>query len=317
MQEFGRIISKVETHLGEIVAGSVQIERSADADGEHIVVSPRASSQYEPVNLATSLMCCAAATLFAANVAEILAMYPIVLVVLFTASVFALHRLNSVRHHQLPLRFGWWWLSLVLGRAYLATIPSFGAFAVMPLELVLLLPAYFRSLQGVSIKGLQSDGMDLAKAEISQIEITDGEFNDTDLEGAIVRNVLFVNCRFNRANLRHTTFENCEFRHCSFRRADLDFCKWRNCNLQGATLEWAAIKRGEFTKCDLRGADLENADLRMTSFGNSRLDGVRLVNAEFDHSTSWYVADPQGRGAILRPASNLHVPAYEESLSGP
>ncbi len=95
------------------------------------------------------------------------------------------------------------------------------------------------------------DGFKLTQAYFSQ-----EDYSELQAWPTWVHQVQFTQCNFSQTNLQHCRFKNVVFQSCDFEKADLSFtvfedCHFIDCKMANLTTTRIDLKRVEFTHCEL------------------------------------------------------------------
>jgi len=102
-----------------------------------------------------------------------------------------------------------------------------------------------------------------------QLQTKAREFNELDLYGVVLSDVIlpssiFRNCElqqadFAKANLASVTFENCNLSGATFVKANLDYAVFLNCKADGTVFFRTSLYSAEFVGTALDTANMEKA----------------------------------------------------------
>jgi uncharacterized protein YjbI with pentapeptide repeats len=121
-------------------------------------------------------------------------------------------------------------------------------------------------------------GLDLANAELPELEITCSALRDSRLVGAVLggvlRDVVVSGCVLDLASLRMSKLSRCEFRTCSLTEAGFYAAELESVLFDACDLTRADVSGATFGLCDLRGCEM--AGMR----GIEALRGTRIPLAD-------------------------------------
>ncbi len=123
-------------------------------------------------------------------------------------------------------------------------------------------------------------GASLARAAISEANLTSSLLEDANFESATMRFSHFDGAVLEGANLSNVdawgaTFENADMRGANLRNGRFGDCVFRSANLSGADLRGSVL-----TKSELSGVQLQNTDLRDANMAQTNLSGADLTSAK-------------------------------------
>lgn len=129
----------------------------------------------------------------------------------------------------------------------------------------------------LSLAGHQLPHLDLRNVILSEVN-----FTEANLDGAILVHVVCHGAEFQRASLQQANL-----REMNWQRQNLDgiHAQWANfmhAQLQYASFQGADLRRANFTAANVRGANLIGADLRFAILGTAVLEDVVA-----DETTQW------------------------------
>lgn len=119
--------------------------------------------------------------------------------------------------------------------------------------------------------------------------LNDLDFEDTTLDGVVLKNAVFDSCRFHKVHMYETKMSPGSFRLCRFTDADMIAIDLReaivfkstflNCNLRQAQLTKASLEQSTLKNVDLSLADMAEAFLLLTRFEQCNLKGANLTDS--------------------------------------
>ncbi len=129
----------------------------------------------------------------------------------------------------------------------------------------------------LSLAGHQLPHLDLRNVSLSEVN-----FTEANLDGAILVNVVCYGAQFQRASLKLASL-----REINWQRQNLDGINAQGANFMHAQLQYASfqgadLRRANFTAANVRGANLIGADLRFAILGTAVLEDVVA-----DETTQW------------------------------
>ena len=123
---------------------------------------------------------------------------------------------------------------------------------------------------GVSLRGLDSPGAELAKINLPNANLSEAKLNETDLS----------NANLSHANLNNTILTQAKLYGANLSHADASFAKLTQANLSSANLSNANLLCAELSGANMSGANLSNATLSGANLDGTYLAGANLKNAK-------------------------------------
>jgi uncharacterized protein YjbI with pentapeptide repeats len=169
------------------------------------------------------------------------------------------------------------------------------------------------SIVGEVLTGGLEDGERLAG-----VELVGCTFRDTSWAGAVLEQLLFEDCTFERVDLSRvrlpdTVLDGCTFTGCkalatswSMLRARVlapDPTTWSDCQLSMGSFTGLDLTGARFERCSLTDADLDESVLTDVVFDDCSLAGARFVEADL-------------RGADLRGARDYVIDVRAAKVEG-
>jgi uncharacterized protein YjbI with pentapeptide repeats len=106
-----------------------------------------------------------------------------------------------------------------------------------------------------------------------------GKFNDTQLQGAFLKEV-----QLQGAHLSSAALQGADLNHAQLQGANLSYAKLQGADLRGAQLQGADLSHARLQGADLQGAQLQDADL----------EGAELQGAVLASAAIWLANFPRG-----------------------
>ena len=113
--------------------------------------------------------------------------------------------------------------------------------------------------------------LNLNRAQLSNVDLRDGDFSETDLRGA----------HLNKAHLSGANFSKARLAWAHLRGADLTRAILSGADLNRANLHRANLSEGTLNEAHLSGADLSRAKLNRVNLSGADLTWATLSEAEF------------------------------------
>ena len=141
---------------------------------------------------------------------------------------------------------------------------------------------------------------DLAGANLSGIEIIDGDLSHSILAGANLAgsraiNVNWEGVSLERSNLVKVDFRGEDLQGVDFRHADLSGADLSEANLKGANLAFTNLTNADFRKADLQGVCFDFSHMVRTDFTNAQFHGyVELPESEIEKRLHFITPDIPG-----------------------
>lgn len=139
-------------------------------------------------------------------------------------------------------------------------------------------------LRGAYFREAQWDHIELAKANLTQVD-----FSDSNLEGACLAEAIAYVARFDDANLDEANlagikavnadFQGAKLRDAKLEKSNLSRSNFTDANLSSAALFGANLDSANLTSCCLKGADLTKARLTHAIFSFTDFFGASLIQA--------------------------------------
>ncbi|MDY7021609.1 MAG: pentapeptide repeat-containing protein [Cyanobacteriota bacterium] len=154
--------------------------------------------------------------------------------------------------------------------------------------------ARIKALEELTKDGISLKGLLLPKANLEQIHLVDGNFQEVNLQGA----------KLLEANLKGSTFELTQLQGANLWKANLQetfflLAQMQKINLSGANLSYADLQGVNLLEANLQQADLQGAyllgNLQGVDFQEANLQGTTLEGA--------YLKDANFQDANLRNAN--------------
>jgi len=114
-------------------------------------------------------------------------------------------------------------------------------------------------------------------------DLTETDFSNINLEGAVVVNADLTSSSFADSHLTNVTFDGCDLTSVDFTRANLVECSFSESVLNGTDFSYATVDYGNFSDADMAGAIFQSADLTNSDFSASE----NLSACRFDEDTVW------------------------------
>jgi uncharacterized protein YjbI with pentapeptide repeats len=115
------------------------------------------------------------------------------------------------------------------------------------------------------------------------IDLSEVDFSNIALEGAIFDNVDLTSSSFADSQLTDVKFINCDLTSVDFTRATLNECIFNESILNGTDFSYAQIQYCGFSDADLAGAIVREADFTGSDLSSSE----NLSASRFDDTTIW------------------------------
>ena len=138
---------------------------------------------------------------------------------------------------------------------------------------------------------------DLAGANLSGIEIIDGDLSHSILAGANLAgsraiNVNWEGVSLERSNLVKVDFRGEDLQGVDFRHADLSGADLSEANLKGANLAFTNLTNADFRKADLQGVCFDYSHMERTDFTDAQFHGyVELPEIEIEKRLHFITPD--------------------------
>lgn len=117
----------------------------------------------------------------------------------------------------------------------------------------------------------------------TSIDMSEMDFSNATIEGAIFDNVDLTSSSFADSNLTEVKFLGCDLTSVDFNRANLVECAFNESVLNGTDFSYSTVDYSNFADADLAGAIMLDA-----TFTNSDFTACENLNASrFDDSTVW------------------------------
>ena len=169
-------------------------------------------------------------------------------------------------------------------------------------------------LRGVNLSGAQLQGVNLSGADITETQFRDANLDGAIMTGTIIRasrrahntqkfrgatltnitftsgvnlsGVGFINADLSNSSLVNANLEDADFRNATLRRADLTGANFESADLGSADLRnMKADNKTTFEKADLAKANLTDVVWSNANFDEADLSGANLANAEFERGS--------------------------------
>lgn len=121
------------------------------------------------------------------------------------------------------------------------------------------------------------------KESKGSIDLSEMDFSEITLEGAVFDNVELTSSSFADSNLTEVKFEGCDLTSVDFTRANLVECSFAESVLNGTDFSYATVNYGNFQDADMAGAIFQGAELTNSDFSMSE----NLNACRFDEETVW------------------------------
>ena len=172
---------------------------------------------------------------------------------------------------------------------------------------------------GADIKAAKFNGAQMQGADLSRTNVTEAQFRDANLDGAILTGAIirasrrahntqkfrgatltnitfsngvnlsgvgFINADLSNSSLINANLEDADFRNATLRRTDLSGATLDNADLGAADLrDMKADNKTTFDKADLAKANLSEVVWSNANFEEADMSGANLNNAEFERGT--------------------------------
>jgi hypothetical protein len=281
-------VSELEFEVpARVVGDHASSGRTAAEPRRALELSPAPVPALSAISIATTLTATYFASLAALGIDRVLEEPRIAFLAVLLAFFTACYARCFIRHHARLSRYYGWWIAFVFVKCWFVAITQSGKLAIIPLELLFLVPAYREGVRSQQRFGEEGAGGDYRRARISYFEFVNGDFTHADFTDAELKHVVFTNCKLSEAVFAQARVSDCEFRGCEMPRANLRGSIWQKCFLLGMDLTGADLGQSRWIYSHLGGANLESADLRGTVFHQSLLAGARVAAASYDASTQW------------------------------
>ena len=151
--------------------------------------------------------------------------------------------------------------------------------------------------------------LNLARAQLQDLEITKidlrgANLRGANLRGANLRGAYLQRAKLEDANLLFTKLEGANLQGAKLEEANLQGAKLQGANLEEANLLFTNLRGADLQLAILRGAKLRGADLQLAI-----LQGAYLRRATYTKETIWPDDfNPKARGAILVDKNAYPVP---------
>ena len=121
------------------------------------------------------------------------------------------------------------------------------------------------------------------KAVNGGADLTETDFSNLNLEGAVFYNADLTSSSFADSHLVNVIFDGCDLTSVDFTRANLVECSFTESVLNGSDFSYSTVDYGNFSDADLAGAIFQSADLTNSDFTTA----VNLNACRFDEDTVW------------------------------
>ncbi|MBR1776394.1 pentapeptide repeat-containing protein [bacterium] len=121
------------------------------------------------------------------------------------------------------------------------------------------------------------------KSASGSIDLSETDFSNINLEGAVFDNVDLTSSSFADSHLTEVKFEGCDLTSVDFTRANLVECSFTESVLNGTDFSYTRVDYGNFSDADMAGAVFQGADLTNSDFSMSE----NLSACRFDEETVW------------------------------
>ncbi|KAF0483886.1 NACHT domain-containing protein [Gigaspora margarita] len=122
-----------------------------------------------------------------------------------------------------------------------------------------------------------SKNLNLNNIRVSGADLSNGIFNNYQLERAKLDNVNFQNTKFQNANLQDSSFQN----------ANLTSADFQNANVQNVNFQNANFQNANFQNVNLQYAKLPSLSLRCANFKGANLSYVDFYDMNSSNGLSW------------------------------
>lgn len=131
-------------------------------------------------------------------------------------------------------------------------------------------------------KHIDLRGIDLAKANLNNINFSHAGLEGTNLSFAQLEGADFTHANLKGANLSHTQLKKARFAFAHLEQTILLFANLKGADLRGANLRYASLEDAYLQKADLSHANLENTMLACADFRNTDLVEANLKGANLN-----------------------------------
>ncbi|MCI5083953.1 MAG: pentapeptide repeat-containing protein [Saprospiraceae bacterium] len=141
-------------------------------------------------------------------------------------------------------------------------------------------------LSGMNLQGIDFSNIDLEEAELQEVNLAGANLTNANLRGATMKrvqadegNFAKANCReadMSWAELNSTKWPEADVRGVIFENAKLRKADFKTANLQWANFVGAQLKNADFSGVDLYGGDMSRANLTSASLDSAYLKSVSL-----------------------------------------
>lgn len=114
-------------------------------------------------------------------------------------------------------------------------------------------------------------------------DLSECDFSNIVLNGAIFDNVDLTSSSFADANLTNVKFDGCDLTSVDFTRANIVECSFSESVLNGTDFSYATADYCNFSDADLAGSIFQSADLSNSDFSMAE----NLNACRFDEDTVW------------------------------
>lgn len=121
------------------------------------------------------------------------------------------------------------------------------------------------------------------KVKGSAVDLSEVDFSNTAIEGAVFDNVDLTSSSFADSQLTDVKFVGCDLTSVDFTRTTLTECQFNESVLNGTDFSYATVHYCGFPDADLAGAIVREADLSNSDFTMSE----NLNASRFDDTTIW------------------------------
>lgn len=115
------------------------------------------------------------------------------------------------------------------------------------------------------------------------IDLSELDFSNINLEGAVFFNVDLTSSSFADSHLTDVKFEGCDLTSVDFTRANVVECSFAESVLNGTDFSYATVDYSNFSDADLAGAIFQGANLTNSDFSMAE----NLSACRFDEDTVW------------------------------
>ena len=140
------------------------------------------------------------------------------------------------------------------------------------------------SKSGINHSLTISDGANNSRVFGAKANLSEKNFVDLDLRGAIFFKANLRNANFNGANLEGVDFRSTDLTGASFNNANLNNALFSFAKLEGIDISQESFSNVDLSKMDLRNADISNVDLSNRDLSYTNLSNQNLKNYDLSNT---------------------------------